>query len=85
MTPSINRLAESARILGQYICRTEFDLVEDEFMANYDGASMSFEQFCDWAQGYNYYHAVVLLCEGQETGIQAQLRTDYEQLTEIAG
>ena len=78
MTPSINRLAESAKILGQYICRNEFGLVEDEFIA-----SMSFEQFCDWIQGYNYYHAVVCMCEGQEAGIKAQLRADYDELTDL--
>jgi hypothetical protein len=83
MTPSINRLAESAKALGQYIWYSEFGLVEDKFLYNSDLAeTQTFEKFCNWVQGFNYYHAVVCMCEGQEAGIKAQLEADYEELAE---
>ena len=31
MTPSINRLAESAKELGEYVQECEFELVREEF------------------------------------------------------
>lgn len=82
MTPSINRLAESAKALGQYYAEFEYDLVEQEFA---QAGGMNFEQFARWVTGYQYYHTIVCICSGVESDIMKQLEEDYDTLTAVAG
>lgn len=82
MTPSINRLADSAKALGEYIQECEFELVCEEF----DNAGpMSLEQFLRWVTGYQYYHAIVCICGGNEDELVKQFTEDYQDLCELAG
>ena len=82
MTPSINRLADSAKALGQYILHSEWDLLEEEFI----GADITnLEQFKRWVTGYQYYHAMVCCCGGDLGLINSQLESDYEELLELSG
>lgn len=82
MTPSINRLAESAKALGEYIQECEFELVREEF----DNADIScFEQFVMWVTGYMYYNALVCACGGNEQNINNALVQAYDELTTVAG
>jgi hypothetical protein len=82
MTPSINRLADSARDLGKYYIELEWDLVEEEFV----GAGITdLEQFKRWVTGYMYYNALVCFCAGNEAEINSQLEADYEELLELIG
>jgi hypothetical protein len=82
MTPSINRLADSAKALGQYYAEVEFDLLEAEFA---NAGPMPLTQFLRWVTGYQYYHALVCICGGQEDEVVAQLTEDYQDLCELAG
>jgi hypothetical protein len=82
MTPSINRLADSAKALGQYYAEVEFDLLEDEFA---NAGPMPLEQFLRWVTGYQYYNAIVCICGGNEAEVVAQLTEDYQDLCELAG
>ena len=82
MTPSINRLADSAKALGQYIAESEFELVESEFV---NAGPMPLEQFLRWVTGYQYYHAIVCICGGNEDEVVGQLTEDYDELTAVAG
>lgn len=77
MTPSINRLSESAKVLGKYIIESEFDLLEEEFAS---AEIESFEQFTRWVTGYMYYNALVCVCEGQHDKLMVQLEADYAEL-----
>jgi hypothetical protein len=82
MTPSINRLADSASELGAYILDAEFELVEEQFVG---AGPMDFEQFTRWVTGYMYYNAVVCVCGGQIDKITNWLRGAYCELTALAG
>ncbi len=77
MTPSINRLAESAEIVGAHIMELEWDFVVEEFaLATLPGP----EQFKEWIKEYTYYHGVVCVCGGQADAIEEQLDADWEEL-----
>lgn len=79
MTPSINRLHDSAETLGNYILDAEYEVVREDF----EGANiLSLDQFCEWVTGYMYYNALVCCCHGQQDGILEQLHADYAELTE---
>ena len=82
MTPSINRLADSAKALGEYIQECEFELVREEFDPAY---ITSFEQFARWITGYMYYNALVCACGGNEQNIYNALVQAYDELTAVAG
>jgi hypothetical protein len=82
MTPSINRLANSAKALGEYVMESEFSLVEDEFCAS---SVSSYEQFARWVTGYRYYDAMVCACGGTLGDVLTQLQADYEELVELRG
>ena len=82
MTPSINRLANSAKALGEYMLAPEFSLVEDEFCAS---SVSSYEQFARWVTGYRYYDALVCVCAGVLGDVLMQLQADYEELVELRG
>ena len=82
MTPSINRLADSASELGAYILDAEFELVEEQFVG---AESMGFEQFTRWVTGYMYYNALVCAYGGQIDKIMEQLNEAYDELTALAG
>lgn len=82
MTPSINRLADSAKALGEYMAEQDFSLVEDEFCAS---SVSSYEQFTRWVTGYRYYDALVCACGGVLGDILTQLQADYEELVELRG
>jgi hypothetical protein len=77
MTPSINRLAESANILGK-------KLLDDSFMEVlnlFNGSrTTDLESFREWVRDYTYYHALVCVCEGVLGDIDAQLAEDYQEL-----
>ena len=81
MTPSINRLAESAKALGLYSLDAEWDLVREEFDHT---AIINFEQFSRWVTGYMYYNALVCACGGSEQNIIAALEHGYDELVSIA-
>ncbi|NDE18656.1 hypothetical protein EBZ80_27510 [bacterium] len=77
MTPSINRLADSALALGRYMLDCEFELVREEFArADIDNLS----QFKRWVTGYMYYNALVCVCIGGEAEINTRLEADWEEL-----
>ena len=82
MTPSINRLADSASELGAYIIGAELDVLEEQFVG---AGPMDFEQFTRWVTGYMYYSALVCVCAGTNDKITEQLRKDYDALTALAG
>lgn len=82
MSPSINRLANYAKALGEYMMESEFSLVEDEFCAS---SISSYEQFARWVTGYRYYDALVCACAGVLGDILTQLQADYEELVELRG
>lgn len=84
MTPSINRLAESAKELGEYIQECEFELVREEF-ATWQDTIADFEQFARWVTGYMYYNALVCACGGNEQNINNALVQAYDELTTVAG
>jgi len=84
MTPSINRLAESAKELGEYIQECEFELVREEFATLQDTIA-DFEQFARWVTGYMYYNALVCACGGNEQNINNALAQAYDELTTVAG
>lgn len=77
MTPSINRLADSAKALGQYILEHEWELMEDEFLR---ADINTLEQFKRWVTGYQYYNALVCDSGGQLDQINSQLEEDWEDL-----
>jgi hypothetical protein len=79
MTPSINRLAESAEIVGVQIMEQEWDFVREEFALN---RPESFEAFKEWLGEYTYYYCVVCACGGQSDAIDDQLRDDYDELVD---
>jgi hypothetical protein len=81
MTPSINRLADSALALGRYLLDAEFDLIRDEFV-NTDIDNLS--QFKRWVTGYMYFNALVCVCAGNEAEINIQLEADWEELVVAA-
>ena len=81
MTPSINRLANSAKELGEYILESEFDLLEKQYLAR--ESALSLEEFIVWVKGYMYYNALVCICNGTESDITVQLEEDYEDLTAL--
>jgi hypothetical protein len=82
MTPSINRLADSAKALGQYYAEIEFELLEDEFVG---AGPMPLEQFLRWMTGYQYYHTIICICGGQEDEAVKQFTEDYQDLCERSG
>lgn len=82
MTPSINRLADSAQALGNYVLNHEFDLVEDEFVRS---GITDLSQFRRWVTGYMYYDALVCVCNGNEQDIVTQLDEDFAELMELSG
>lgn len=82
MTPSINRLADSAKGLGQYYADLEFDLLVDEFV---NAGPMPLKQFLRWVTGYRYYDAIVCICGGNEAEVVGQLTEDYKELRGLAG
>lgn len=82
MTPSINRLAESAKALGEYIQECEFELVREEFG---NAPIANFSQFSRWVTGYMYYNALVCACGGNEQNVVAALEQAYDELTAVAG
>jgi hypothetical protein len=74
MTPSINRLAESAKALGEYIIYSEFEVViEGFFTSDVD----SYEEYEEWVTKFQYYNAVVCAYGGQIDNIRVRLRDDY--------
>ena len=81
MTPSINRLANSSKELGEYILESEFDLLEKQYLAR--ESALSLEEFIVWVKGYMYYNALVCICNGTESDITVQLEEDYEDLTTL--
>ena len=82
MTPSINRLAESADRLGEYVMAEQLDVIEEQFVS---AGPMDFEQFTRWVTGYMYYNALACICAGTNDKIMKQLRKDYDALTALAG
>lgn len=82
MTPSINRLAESAKALGEYIQECEFELVREEFG---NAPIANFSQFARWVTGYMYYNALVCACGGNEQNINNALAQAYDELTAVVG
>lgn len=74
MTPSINRLAESAKALGAYILDAEFELVRDEFFCS---DVDSYEEYEEWVTKFQYYNAVVCAYGGQIDNIRVRLQKDY--------
>jgi hypothetical protein len=82
MTPSINRLAESADRLGEYVMAEQLDVIEEQFVG---AGPMDFEQFTRWVTGYVYYDALVCVCAGTNDKIMKQLSKDYDALTALAG
>ena len=82
MTPSINRLHDSSKALGDYFREYEYDLVREEF-AHTD--INTFSQFTAWITGYMYYHTVVCACSGDEQNINIELERDYDELMAVAG
>jgi hypothetical protein len=80
MTPSINRLAETAKTLGEYIANEEWDLIIDEFV-NAEIATL--DEFATWIQGFRYYEAVICICGGNAAEIIEYLTSDYTELAEI--
>jgi hypothetical protein len=80
MTPSINRLAFSAKALGEYILEAEFSLLEDEFI---NAGITDLSQFLLWVTGYMYYNALVCVCEGNEQAILDQLTEDWVDLAVV--
>lgn len=81
MTPSVNRLHDSATALGKYMLECEYDLVCDEFQ---NTPIRDLEQFKRWVTGYMYYHAVVCACADHPAEINAQLEQDWEELSASA-
>lgn len=81
MTESINRLANSAKELGQYILSSEFDLLQEEYLAH--EPALSLEEFIVWVKGYMYYNALACVCYGIEPDITIELKKDYEELTAL--
>jgi hypothetical protein len=79
MTPSINRLAASAKDLGRYILDSEWELMQDEF--NNSGIETC-EQFMRWVTGYQYYNALVCVVGGNEMVLSIQLQDDFYRLME---
>ena len=77
MTPSINRLSESAKALGKHNLEAELDNIKDEF-ANSGITDLEF--FKRWITGYMYYHALVCASEGQIGAINSQLEKDFNEL-----
>ena len=82
MTPSINRLANSAKALGEYVMESEFSLVEDLFCAS---SVSSYEQFARWVTRYRYYDALVCAYGGTLGDVLMQLQDDYEELVGLRG
>lgn len=82
MTPSINRLANSAKALGEYILESEFELIEEEFV---NAGITDLSQFRRWVTGYMYYNALVCVCNGNEQDIITQLDEDFFTLLELSG
>ena len=74
MTPSINRLAESANILGKKLLDDSFMEVVNCFDSSH---TTDLESFREWVRDYTYYHALVCVCDGQIDDINAQLAEDY--------
>ena len=79
MTPSINRLADSAKELGEYLLGSEWDLIEESFLGS---EKHTYDDFLECVTGTMYYHALVCASLGKDTEIQTQLESDYEDLTE---
>jgi hypothetical protein len=77
MTPSINRLADSAEALGNYILDCEFELVREEFASAGITDHVFFKR---WVTGYMYYNALVCACGGAEQAINNRLEADWEEL-----
>lgn len=82
MTPSINRIAYSAQVLGEYLLEQEFKVVREQFDQDY---ITTFPQFCRWVTGYTYYHALVCATGGNEQNINNALSQAYDELLATAG
>jgi hypothetical protein len=74
MTPSINRLAESAKDLGEYIITSEFEVVIEGFSTS---DVDSYEEYEEWVTKFQYYNAVVCAYGGQIDNIRVRLQDDY--------
>lgn len=79
MTPSINALAESAKVLGKYTLESEWDIVEESFLGS---DKNTYEDYLECVSGTMYYHALVCSVLGQESEINKQLMADFMDLQE---
>lgn len=82
MTPSINRIAYSAQVLGEYLLEQEFKVVREQFDQD---CITTFSQFRRWVTGYTYYHALVCTTGGNEQNINNALIHAYDELLVTAG
>jgi hypothetical protein len=82
MTPSINRLASAAEALGAYIIDAEYIMVRDDFSPK---RTPDLGTFKEWVTNFQYYNAVICVHSGQIDNIDAQLESDYDELTALLG
>lgn len=76
MTPSINRLADSAKALALRIVSTEFEQLRAEFY-HADAELDSYEEYEEWVTKSQYYNAVVCIYGGEIAKIRVRLQDDY--------
>lgn len=85
-SPSINRLGETAKALGEYLLNQEWDLLQDEFELYWDEQPHlvdTFEAFEVWVKGYMYYNALSCTKLGNADDIRSELLSDYTELKEL--